>query len=79
MLGSYLPEYLRYGSDPFNDKIIDSGSVKNKLGLVKRHYGLDKLCDDPSQEVRDAVARTSYRKPQIADSSEKYHSFNVVL
>ena len=75
--GTYLNPCQRYGADPFNDKISDSGSVRNKLGLVRRHYGLDRLCDDPSEEVREAVKATGYIKPTPTDAP--YESFSVNL
>lgn len=77
MNSSFLPDYLKYGSDPFYDKIIDSGSVTNKLGVVKEHYGLDKLCDDASPIVRAAVKKIGYIKPKITDSCSKYRAYRA--
>lgn len=78
-VGSFLPDYLKYGSDSFYDKIIDSGSISNKLALVRIHYGLDRLCDDSSPLVKLAVRRVGYKKPKISDSSDQFRTRTVVF
>jgi len=77
MPGTYLNPCQRYGADPFNDAIIDSpGNVRNKLALVQIRYGLDRLCDDPSEIVRAAVAAIGYVKPSNSDSPYESRTIN---
>lgn len=79
MIGTYLADYQKYGSDPFNDRIIDGKSKKLKLRLVKDGYGLDKLCDDPDPEIRKAVADRGYIKPDPSKETERFNAYNIIL
>ena len=60
-IGSVVPDdYLYYGSIPELDKLVDSGSVEDRLLAVKKHYALEVLCNDPSWRVRLAVCKLGW-------------------
>ncbi len=53
----FRPYYLMYGYDEFLDLIADGKNRREKLGLIKYSYGLEKLAEDPDKVVSDAAKK----------------------
>lgn len=62
--------FLKYGTDPILDKLVDSPEYRNRLSMAERGYGLDKLINDESYLVRKAVANQGYGLNVLINDSD---------
>ena len=66
--------YHMYGSIKAYDKLVDSTNIEDRLKAVEMGYGIEKLMDDESQEVRGKVEdyiKSNLRKIHIIQSNGK--------
>ena len=66
----YRNKYHKYGSIKKLDQLVDSPDINDRIKAVQMAYGLEKLMDDPSPEVR--IALIELIKPDKYGSIKKF-------
>ena len=74
-MSTTINNFIPYGTDPELDEIIDKKGINFisiKVAIAEQGYGLDRLIDDPYEDVREAVAKQGYGLERlIHDTSVK--------
>lgn len=55
-----MEKFMKYGTDPVLDELVNSSIWTNRLKAAKIGYGLDELVYDENIEVLEAVAEQGY-------------------
>ena len=62
-----------YGTDPIFDESVDNVADKHeRYDMVLKSYGLDKLINDPSPYIREAVAEQGYGLDILINDKNEY-------